>query len=61
MDRDTLLNELAFSMYGMSRDEAWHQSVCVCCKENIEDVPHEVTEYMMSALCDNCFPKEEDY
>ena len=56
-----ILNQLAIISYGMTRDEAFHQSVCLQCKENIDTVPHDPDEYALSALCDNCYPKQEEY
>lgn len=46
---------MAESMFGMTLSEALHQSVCVSCKENIDDLNHDPEEYRISGLCDLCF------
>ena len=62
-DLDLLKEQLDHTVYGMSREEAWRQGVCISCRRHWTKGTYStsgVNEYKISALCEQCFDKIVD-
>ena len=60
----TMIDNMALKMYGITTTDAIRQGICVNCKKNIltelEMSEADKREWLISALCNECFPSEED-
>ena len=55
------LNNQAQAWYGMTIDEAHKKRICIICKTPVRGLKGvDFSEYEISAICPNCFPKEEE-
>lgn len=60
MNLQEFKDAMARALYGMTKAEAHHQSVCIDCEKPIDTVPHDEKEYHISGLCCACFNKIMD-
>jgi len=59
---EAIKNQLATTLFGITRLEAQRRGICICCKTplNIHAMQEiEFKEYKISAFGDCCFPKED--
>jgi len=60
MGLEGMKEDFASKIFGMTREEAWGNGICIECKEDWRNNTYteaEEREYFISALCGKCFNK----